>query len=245
VRSASVGFLPQSTDELKGVLATELADAERYAIAYPALSFTLGGTVIAVEAGEPASPVGRRFEQKYAVEGGPRVIGEPVAVGDSESLLFDARPEGTVAFSVESERRVPGEPTVYACRLGGARFELHVNADKRVVGTTLVHGDGAIRFASPADAAQVLGALTGGGAPAATRAEARATVVVLASNARRAGSGFTSPGGSWTATKWTFEDDAGAAEVYVNLQPAMKRGEIAPRERGLGPVAEVLTRALA
>jgi len=74
-------------------------------------------------------------------------------------------------------------------------------------------------------------------APDATQAAfVKATSVVLSTSAARDASGFSSRGGSWICSKWTFD----GGEVYVNLQPDMRRGELRPKEHGFSPLLAAL-----
>jgi hypothetical protein len=248
VRQAKTRYLPHSTDELKALLATELAGVERYAIAYPGVSFSLGGTVVVLEAADSSGPAGRRYEARYVASGGKEPsVGAIVPSGDCESLLFEPKCSDAVDFVVDEVRPAGGRTrATYACRLGDACFDLEVDAEQRIPGTMTTHGEGAIRFASAKDVVAILTRLSSGRCPpeSPTRTAAGATVLLLSTNARRLESGFASQGGSWITSKWTIEDETGSVEVYVNLQPAMKRGHLAPREGGLLPVVDILERTL-
>jgi len=258
VRAAKEPYLPGSVQELKALLATELRHVERYAIAYPALSFTLGGSVVAADAAGREKPHGVHAEQRYTpkTEAGPAaVLDAPAVTGTCESLIWEPPAGDAIAFEISRthERQKPldaapwretgGSWTFYECRLGEARFELAQSEGAGVTGVPglsarvcearLVAGSaGAARLL-----AQEIASRAKAAAPDATQAAfVKATSVVLSTSAARDASGFSSRGGSWICSKWTFD----GGEVYVNLQPDMRRGELRPKEHGFSPLLAAL-----
>ena len=242
-RIAKNGFLPHSVDELKELLATELADAERYAITYPGLSFRLGGSVIVGEAGDRTRPRGVRLEQRYEQKtpsSASRLLGEPSPSPFCESFLYDVPPAADrIAFRIESTRTDDGW-TVHGCSLDGAAFELRQRTVSElkdrpgVPRMTLAEG----RLVANGAWLETFARRAGASAPGGKAVDGTASVVVLNERALREADGFLANCGTWIASKWTFD----GTEVYVNLQPSMKRGELRAKESGLAPVVAALAK---
>ena len=260
VCSSKQPFLPHSVNELKAALASAGA-VDRYALVYPGLSIALG-TVIVVDSADRSKPQGVRTEQRYdASESPARLLGEPQVAGTSESLLFEPSHEGAAAFSIEAVHegqraleqapwREPGaEWTFFECRFGEARFELSLLAAGASVAAGIWLGEGRLHVGSPEAFRafiEAIAAHAGARAPAIAPPDAahalRASVIILSTNAIRTDSGFLAHGGSWTVSKWTFAAAEESAEIYVNLQPTMKRGELRPKESTFDSALSVLAR---
>ncbi len=249
IREASNRFLPRSKEELMGLLATQLADADRYAIVVPGLSLdsALSGTVLSVESGDRASPDARVTHLAYRGIGpSVELLGPPSVAGEVESLLFRPAPSGSLQFVIEDFREEANARSA-SCRLGTIAFRLGLTITGEVPGVSGVSfkvGVGTVDFDSREAAASFVQGL-GAERPVPRTLTATASVVVLTERGRRAGEGFRVGGGHWLLTKWTFQSDRDAVEVYVNLRPLMRHGELAPKSARLSEVGAMLGALLA